>query len=141
MSGVPPAPAGTRPSFPAIDALRALAALLVLVYHVIEIGRWTEFPSVDDAVISRFGLIEHREAVGMIHPGKFSGIDDDATDGCAMAAHVFGQRVHDDICPKFNRFHQCGRGYGIVDDDGNAVPVRHTANGFHVGDVACGIAQ
>lgn len=57
MSGVPPAPAGVRPSFPAIDALRALAALLVLVYHVIEIGRWTDFPVSGAALAFRIGWV------------------------------------------------------------------------------------
>ena len=32
--------------YPLVDLLRALAALLVLVYHVIEVGRWQDFPTV-----------------------------------------------------------------------------------------------
>ncbi|WP_151702583.1 acyltransferase family protein [Nitrincola alkalilacustris] len=35
---------GNRLYFPLIDLLRACAALLVIVYHVIVIGEWTSFP-------------------------------------------------------------------------------------------------
>jgi peptidoglycan/LPS O-acetylase OafA/YrhL len=31
--------------FPNINLLRAFAALLVLVYHVIELGPWPDFPA------------------------------------------------------------------------------------------------
>ncbi|HWS74038.1 MAG TPA: acyltransferase [Quisquiliibacterium sp.] len=52
----PPA-AGGRLEFPAVDVLRAIAALLVLVYHVIEIGRWTGFPVTGPLLVVRAGWI------------------------------------------------------------------------------------
>ncbi len=50
-------PSGGRPDFPAIDILRAVAALLVIVYHVIEIGRWTSFPITGPLLVARAGWI------------------------------------------------------------------------------------
>ena len=47
--------AARRPRFPAIDILRAAAALLVLVYHVIEVGQWTSFPSSGPLLSFRVG--------------------------------------------------------------------------------------
>lgn len=44
-----------RLSFPAIDVLRAVAALLVLAYHVIEIGKWTSFPVSGPLLAARVG--------------------------------------------------------------------------------------
>lgn len=44
-----------RPDFPAVDVLRAIAALLVLVYHVIEIGRWSTFPVTGPLLVVRAG--------------------------------------------------------------------------------------
>jgi peptidoglycan/LPS O-acetylase OafA/YrhL len=38
-----------------VDVLRAIAALLVLVYHVIEIGRWTSFPVTGPLLAVRAG--------------------------------------------------------------------------------------
>jgi len=43
--------------FPAIDALRAVAALLVLWYHVIELGNWAEFPWDGPLRLAREGWI------------------------------------------------------------------------------------
>lgn len=43
--------------YPFIDVLRAAAALLVLVYHVIEVGQWREFPVTGSALWFRIGWI------------------------------------------------------------------------------------
>jgi peptidoglycan/LPS O-acetylase OafA/YrhL len=43
--------------FPLIDALRGIAALLVLIYHVIEISGWQSFPSSGIALLFRIGWI------------------------------------------------------------------------------------
>lgn len=43
--------------FPLIDLLRALAALLVVCYHVIVHGNWTDFPSAGPLMFPRMGWI------------------------------------------------------------------------------------
>ncbi|MBX3585905.1 MAG: acyltransferase [Ramlibacter sp.] len=43
--------------FELIDALRAIAALLVLTYHVVEVGQWTAFPVTGPGLLVRFGWI------------------------------------------------------------------------------------
>lgn len=43
--------------FPLIDLLRATAALMVVCYHVIVHGNWTEFPSSGLAILPRMGWI------------------------------------------------------------------------------------
>ena len=40
-----------------LDVLRGLAALLVLVYHVIEVGAWKEFPVTGLALLARIGWV------------------------------------------------------------------------------------
>jgi peptidoglycan/LPS O-acetylase OafA/YrhL len=44
-----------RPSYPLIDVLRGFAAVSVVVYHVIEHFRWTEFPVAGPLVWFRMG--------------------------------------------------------------------------------------
>ena len=44
-------------AYPLIDALRALAALAVVVYHVIEIGQWVAFPNSGPLLVLRIGWI------------------------------------------------------------------------------------
>jgi peptidoglycan/LPS O-acetylase OafA/YrhL len=43
--------------FPNINLLRAFAALLVLVYHVIELGPWPDFPSSGPLLTFRAGWV------------------------------------------------------------------------------------
>jgi len=43
--------------FPLIDVLRGIAALLVLIYHVIEISGWQSFPISGPALLFRIGWI------------------------------------------------------------------------------------
>lgn len=57
-TGAPPAGRGgpTSPNyFPNVDFLRAAAALLVLVYHVIELAPWPAFPVAGAALVLRTG--------------------------------------------------------------------------------------
>lgn len=48
---------GQRLVFPLIDIVRAAAALMVLLYHVIEIGRWTKFATEGPALVLRYGWV------------------------------------------------------------------------------------
>jgi peptidoglycan/LPS O-acetylase OafA/YrhL len=50
-------PGDNRATFPLIDAVRAAAALMVLLYHVIEIGRWSKFPTEGLGLFFRYGWI------------------------------------------------------------------------------------
>lgn len=44
-------------SYPMIDVLRGAAALSVVVYHVIEMGQWTSFPTDHGRMVFRFGWV------------------------------------------------------------------------------------
>lgn len=44
-------------SYPGIDLLRALAAMLVLVYHVIEYGKWSAVPNTGGGYLLRHGWV------------------------------------------------------------------------------------
>ena len=48
------------------------------------------------AVIARVRRVEHREAVGVLLPVEIAAVDDDAADRGAVAADVFGGRMHGD---------------------------------------------
>ena len=46
-----------RYSYPLVDALRGVAALMVLTYHVIEMGVWTTFPTQGGLAVFRYGWV------------------------------------------------------------------------------------
>ena len=53
----PPSSAPGFRNFALIDVLRAFAALLVVVYHTIELGEWKEFPAHGSWLLFRIGWI------------------------------------------------------------------------------------
>jgi peptidoglycan/LPS O-acetylase OafA/YrhL len=56
-ASVPSTAPGRPLAFPLIDILRATAALMVLLYHVIEIGRWSRFATEGPALFFRYGWV------------------------------------------------------------------------------------
>ena len=66
-------------------------------------------------LITRIRLVQERKAVGVLLPVKIGAVDDDAADRGAMAADVFGRRMHDDGRTMLDRPAE-NRGGGIVDD-------------------------
>ena len=53
-----------------------------------------------------------------------------------MTAQELGCRLHDDVRAVFERPTQERSGKGVVDHEGDAVPVRHLSDRFDVGDLA-----
>ena len=65
----------------------------------------------------------------------------DAAHRRAVAAHEFGQRMHHDVGAVLDRPQQDRRRDGVVDDQRNAMPVRHLGQRLDVADVAGGVAD
>ena len=82
-----------------------------------------ELLSIGDAVIAVVGGAEAGELVGVSHPVKLAGIDDGTAHGNAVAVHVLGGGVGDDIAAPLDGTAVHGSGEGVVDDQGNAVGV------------------
>ncbi len=85
--------------------------------------------------------VQQRETFLVLRPGEFAGVDDDTANAGAMAAHVLGQRVHDDVRAMLERSAEHGRGDGVVDDQRHAVAVRGFGQGGKVDDVAGRVAD
>ena len=77
----------------------------------------------------------------MFLPVEYAAVNQDAGDGGAVAAHVLGHGVQDDIAAVLNRAAEGGRGHSIVDDDRYAVGVRHIRNRPQVRDIAGRVAN
>mgnify|MGYP003693655007 CR=1 FL=1 len=96
---------------------------------------------VDQVVVRRVRLAEHREASRVLLPGKPAAVDDRAAERRAVPAHELRQRMHHDVGAVVDRPQQNRRGDGVVDDQRHAVPVRHASQRLDVADVAGGIAD
>jgi hypothetical protein len=96
---------------------------------------------VNQPVIGRVGLVEHRKAARMVAPRKASGIDDRAAQRSAVPAEEFGQRVDDDIGAVFDRTQQDRCRHRIVDHQRHAVPCRDLRQRRNIADVAGRIAD
>src|SRR3546814_1245138 len=49
------------------------------------------------AVVARIGLVQHREALGVLLPVVGAAVDDEAADRVAVAADVLGRRIDDAV--------------------------------------------
>ncbi len=104
-------------------------------------GGGAEGLGVGHAVVGRIGRVQQREARLVLGPGEFAGVDDDAADAGAVAAHVLGQRVHDDVGAVLERPAEHGGGYRVVDDQRHAVAVSGVGQCLQVDDVARRVAD
>ncbi len=106
-----------------------------------DIGAGAEMLRVDQTVVRRVALVEHRKALLVRRPGKAAAVDDGAAERGAVAAHELGQRVNDDVGAVFDRAQQDRRRHRIVDDQRNAVPRADLCQRLDVADVARRIAD
>ena len=77
----------------------------------------------------------------MLSPRELAAVNDGASHGCAMAAHVFGQGVHHDICTMLDRAQQIGAWDRVINDQWDAVVMGHFGKGRNVRDIAQGVAN
>eukprot|EP01132_Coremiostelium_polycephalum_P021847 gene21848-biopygen12291 len=103
--------------------------------------RRAEFFGVDHTVIGRLRLVEAGEFLRVLGPGKGAAVDDHATQRVAVAAHVFGHRMHDDVRAELDRLAQDWRGHGVVHHQRHATGVGDVGQGFDIDDIACRVAD
>src|SRR5690625_2407695 len=87
-------------------------------------------------MVGRVRLVEHREALFVGHPVELARVHDNAADGGAVAANVFGQRMHDDIRPQFKGPAQIGSGHSVIHNYRYAVPTPNLRQALNVHHVA-----
>ena len=92
-------------------------------------------------MVGRVRGVEQREARRVCCPGEGARIDHDAADAGAVAAHVFGQRVHDDVGAVLERPAEDRRGHGVVDDQRHTMAVGGVGQGLEVDDIAGRVAD
>ena len=92
------------------------------------------------SVVRGIGLGNGRVAVGVGFPVELAAIDDDSAQRRAVAPDELRGRVYHDVCPMFQGPNE-ERGEGVIDDEDDAVPMRHFCHAFQVQDVAVGVAQ
>ena len=96
---------------------------------------------IDHAVIGRVRRTELREAVGVRLPRKAAAVDNGATERGAVAAHEFGERMHDDVGAVFDRAQHHRRRHGIVDDQRDAMALADSGKRLDVADIAGGVTD
>ena len=104
-------------------------------------GPLGEVAGEDDAVEGGLGLVEHREAVGMVGPREPAAVHDGPTEGGAVAADELGQRVDDHVGPVLEGLEHERRGHRVVHDEGHAGRMGHRGHGLEVDDVAGRVAD
>ena len=104
-----------------------------------------ELGGVGDAVVAFVRRAEAGELVGMGHPVELAGIHDTAANACAVAVHVLGGGVDDDVRPPLEGAAVHGRGEGVVHDERHAVGMGGLGEALdiedHEGGVGDGLAE
>ena len=106
-----------------------------------DVGGLAQRLGIDDAVVGGVGFVQHRVAGGVFAPREAPGVNDDAADAAAVAAHVFGQRMHDDVGAVLKGAAQARRRHGVVHNQRHAAPVAGVGHRLQVGDVARRVAE
>lgn len=95
-----------------------------------------------ESVVTLGGLVELREAVGVLAPVELARVDDYTGNGSAVAANPLGGGGNDDIGTVVNGAgKEAGSTKGVVDNKGNTGIVGDLGNGLEVGDVVAGVAN
>ena len=93
-----------------------------------------------NSVVAGIGVGDGRVfAAGL--PVEFSGVHDDAAQGGAVPADELGGRVDHDVGAVLDGADQVGGAEGIVDDQGQPVPVGDGGDGVDIGDVAVRVSK
>ncbi|MDT4846772.1 hypothetical protein FQZ97_808060 [compost metagenome] len=92
-------------------------------------------------MVAHVGLVQAFETGFVFGPGELAAVHDGAADGGAVAAQVFGERVHHDVGTVFERAAQVGAGDRVVHDQRHAGGVRHGGERADVGHVAQRVAH
>jgi len=104
-------------------------------------GGSAERLGVNHAVIAHFRLVESLEAGLVLGPGELATIHDDAADAGAVAAHIFGQRMHHDVGAVLERSGQVGRRHRVVHNQRHAAGMRDFGEGGEVHHIAERVAD
>src|SRR5690554_3071370 len=96
---------------------------------------------VNHSVVGGVRLVHHREFIGVGFPVELAGIHYDTSHRGAVTADVLGQRVNDDICAMLEWTAQEGRGYSVINNQRNAVPVGDFGPFLNIHHVAGGVAD
>ena len=100
------------------------------------VGGGAQRLGIDHAVVADFRGVQAFETLFVLCPGEFATVHNDTAQAGAVAANVFGQRVHHNVCAMLKRAAQIGAGHGVVHNQRNARSVCNLSQFFEIGHVA-----
>ena len=106
-----------------------------------DIGGWPQCFGVDHPVVAGVGLVQAFETCLVLAPWELARIHNRPAQRGAVAAEVFGERVHHDVGAMLERAQQVGRRHRVVDNQRHAVAVRNVGNGGDIGHRALRVAD
>src|SRR5690554_6408589 len=106
-----------------------------------EQGSCAQSVGVNHSVVGGVRLVHHRDFTGVGFPVELAGIHYYTSYRGAVTADVLGQRVNDDICAMLEWTAQEGRGYSVINNQRNAVPVGDFGPFLNIHHVAGGVAD
>lgn len=92
-------------------------------------------------VVGGIGLSKRGKTLGLRLPIEATAIDNDATQGGAVASEEFRGAVHYDVGAVLDGANEEGGGKGVVDDEHKAVAMCHFGHAVEMRNVAIGIAE
>ena len=105
------------------------------------VGGGAQRLGIDHAVVADFRGVQAFETLFVLCPGEFATVHNDTAQAGAVAANVFGQRVHHNVCAMLKRTAQIGAGHGIVHNQRNTVRMCDVGEFFEIGHIAQRVAD